>query len=335
MTERPGMSLAARSARRIRWRIEGALMAAGLNSVLQHPRTGCGVLLFHGIGDANHLPIRSRFLDPARFRTLLERLQSSCDIVPLERLFSDELAPDRFSVALTFDDGYANNLVNALPILEDLELPATFFLTAIALHGRDLLWPDVVDLAPEVVKASIVISDERWELKPRRGLVSSVTGASLKQRCKTADAPFTRAVVDHLAPIVHNGLQSERHLWRQLTVDEIRILAASKLVEVGCHGLTHTNLLAMPEERAEEELRQSRAFLEQLIDRPVTSLSWPDGAYSRDLVERAARIGFQHQAAVEYRFPEDLQDPRVIDRLVVNPFVDSGVQERALRRGRY
>ena len=335
MKKRLRTSRAARLARRIRWALEGTLITAGLDSVLQHPRTGSRVILFHGIGDATHLPIRSRFLEPARFRMLLERLQSSCDIVPLQRFFSGELSPDRFSVALTFDDGYANNLVNALPILEDLGLPATFFLTGSALHEEDMLWPEAVDLAPEVIKAPIRISEELWELKYRKGLVSSVTGAPLKQRCKTADAPFLRDVIDQLAPIVRNGLQSERHLWRQLTEDEIRTLAASESAEIGAHGLTHTSLLAMPEERCEEELRQSKHFLERLIGRPVTTLAWPDGAYSRDLVELASQIGFRHQAAVDYRYPEDTDDPRIVSRLVVNPFVGAGVQERALRRGHY
>jgi len=310
-------------------------MAAGFDPILQRPRTGSGVLLFHGIADASHLPIRSRFLKPETFKSLLGRLTSSCDIIPLGRLFSGDISPDRFSVALTFDDGYANNLINALPILEDLDLPATFFLTGSALHGEDMLWPEAVDLAPEVIKAPIRISEELWEPKYRKGLVSSVTGESLKQRCKTADAPFVRAVVDQLAPIVRKGLASERLVWRQLNENEIRTLAASPLAEIGAHGLTHTSLEAMSTSQAEEELRQSKGFLERLIGRPITTLAWPDGAYSRDLVELASQIGFRHQAAVDYRYPEDIDDPRIVSRLVVNPFIGAGVQERALRRGHY
>ncbi len=310
-------------------------MAAGFDAVLQQPRTGFGTLIFHGIADASHLPVRSRFLKPEAFKSLLKRLKSSCNIIPLGRLFSGDIPPGRFSVALTFDDGYANNLVNALPILEDLDLPATFFLTGCALHQEDILWPDAVDLAPEVLKGPIMISDELWESRSRKGLVSTVTGESLKQRCKTADAPFIRTVVHRLAPIVRSGLDSEHHLWRQLNETEIRTLAASPFVEIGAHGLTHTNLQAMSISQAEEELRQSKQFLEQVIGRPVTTLAWPDGAYSRDLVERASRIGFRRQAAVEYRHKEDLVDPGIIDRLVVNPFVGAGVQELALRRGRY
>ncbi len=43
------MSVIARVARRLRWRIEGTLMSVGLDSVMQHPKTGSGVLLFHGV----------------------------------------------------------------------------------------------------------------------------------------------------------------------------------------------------------------------------------------------------------------------------------------------
>ncbi len=310
-------------------------MSVGLDSVMQHPKTGSGVLLFHGIGDANHLPIRSRFLETARFRKLLERLQSSCEIVSLQNIFTNDLAPNRFSVALTFDDGYANNLLNALPILEDLGLPATFFLTAAALNGGDLLWPDVVDLAPMVVTRSIEISGEFWEPTPRKGLVSPVTGTPLKQRCKVADTRFNRRVVDRLAPIVRNELRTESHLWRQLTEDEICTLAASELAEIGAHGLTHCNLLTLPATEAEKELSQSKTYLEQLTGHPVDTLSWPDGEYDRNLVERASKIGFRYQAAVEYKNREDISDPGIVDRLVTNPLIGAAVQERALRRGHY
>ena len=51
----------------------------------------------------------------------------------VEKLYSGELPPR--SVAITFDDGYADNYTNALPLLKKWEIPATFFIASDYLEG--------------------------------------------------------------------------------------------------------------------------------------------------------------------------------------------------------
>jgi len=96
------------------------------------------VLCYHSIHPT--LPFASA--SPDRFRSHLEWLGETCDVVPLADVprLAREGKKGRPVVALTFDDGYRDNATYALPLLQEAGLTATFFLTVGLIEGN----PDVV-----------------------------------------------------------------------------------------------------------------------------------------------------------------------------------------------
>ncbi len=83
------------------------------------------VLLYHSISDGGDFFAVS----PGEFRRQMEYLKQQMDIVPLERAFRHAKGEQvlRNSIAITFDDGYQDFLTSALPILQELGIPATVF----------------------------------------------------------------------------------------------------------------------------------------------------------------------------------------------------------------
>ena len=76
-------------------------------------------------------------------------LKAHCVPLSLSELAEFALAgslPDN-AIALTFDDGYEDNLLDALPLLEEFEIPATFFLTTGGLARAAPYWWDVLEAA--------------------------------------------------------------------------------------------------------------------------------------------------------------------------------------------
>lgn len=69
-------------------------------------------------------------LSPELFDAHLEWLQERCSVVPLSELVAGRSEAREPRVAITFDDGYADNHTHALPLLAERDMPATFFLTA-------------------------------------------------------------------------------------------------------------------------------------------------------------------------------------------------------------
>jgi peptidoglycan/xylan/chitin deacetylase (PgdA/CDA1 family) len=82
-----------------------------------------------------------------------------------------------------------------------------------------------------------------------------------------------------------------------LTMSELQQLAMNQLIEVGAHSLTHPSLAARPASEQRAEIEESKAFLENLLQRPVTGFSYPHGSLSsltRDLVCQA---GYRYACA--------------------------------------
>jgi peptidoglycan/xylan/chitin deacetylase (PgdA/CDA1 family) len=80
-----------------------------------------------------------------------------------------------------------------------------------------------------------------------------------------------------------------------MTPEEIWNLAQSTLVEIGAHTVTHPNLASQPLAIQESEIRQSKTWLEERLNRPVTSFSYPYGGrhhYSAETVGAVRAAGF-------------------------------------------
>lgn len=92
---------------------DAAAIANGLLKV-KRPRLAKRVIAFHEVGRQN------------RFREKLEWLKQNYRVVTLAELIT-QTACERTSIALTFDDGYSCWHEKAAPVLEELRIPALFF----------------------------------------------------------------------------------------------------------------------------------------------------------------------------------------------------------------
>jgi len=108
--------------------------------------------------------------------------------------------------------------------------------------------------------------------------------------------------------------------WKLMSDADIMTASKSSLVSIGSHGYYHNNLGNIPLHDAILELKKSKEYLENLSQKPCDSLGYPDGSYTRSLIEEAFNIGFKYQlAAAGYHYPEDKSDERIEDRYGVYP----------------
>lgn len=145
------------------------------------------VLVYHTISAPIEPMEADADISPERFERHLQWLSRWRDVVPLEETLK---APtSRNLVAITFDDGYQDNLIVALPLLEKFQLPMTIFVTA-GFLGRDgyLSESELRELSqhPLVTVGAHGLwhrhfnrlnkSDARFELTESRRKLSGITG---------------------------------------------------------------------------------------------------------------------------------------------------------------
>ena len=86
-----------------------------------------------------------------------------------------------------------------------------------------------------------------------------------------------------------------RPTHRVLTADDLLALADGNLVEIGAHSVTHSRLGSLPGPTQQREIEHSKAFLEEVVERPVSSFAYPygrPGDYTCDTMRMVRAAGF-------------------------------------------
>lgn len=329
----------AKARRKVQWLVNDALFALGWRKagrLLAGP--GRRLLVYHGICPTGQPYVNGRFLTVDRFESQVRFLREHAQLVSLDDYFSGNFDPQRFAVAITFDDGYRNNLRYALPVLEKYAAPAAFFLTSSADRGADWLWTDFLDVAtlsgPEKLEIDgRVFYRKKWR---HTRFYADAAGRKLAHWARYSPWTFVQALEKaFLEAGAWRNAEALADFWQLLTPEEVRVLAASPLATIGAHGHTHQDLAVLTHEEACRELQTCKAVLEKWTGREIRALAYPFGAYTRELLDFAEKIGYSQQLASDFRYPHDRSDARLRDRLTVNPFISDNNQLVAVRKGRY
>lgn len=302
---------------------------------LLRDKPGSCILLYHGIDTVGRLDLNARFLSIDRFEQQIRYLKSHFNIVSLNDYFNDNIDSNRFNVAITFDDGYQNNLDLALPVLEHHQAPATFFLTSINSTQHSMLWPDYLDLASFYSSENIFIDNEMFF--KRRGHFINKEEQKLKTICKQKNWLYKQKIYTAFKGIdeLIEKKDSLKVYWQQLDPEAIRKLDSSPWAEIGVHGYVHDNLGHLTLEEAIDNLQKAKNYLESIVGHSIFSLAYPDGSYTRPLLDAVQKMGFKEQYAVDYLFDKDQKDKRIINRLTINPFTSLDHQIYAILTGKY
>jgi peptidoglycan/xylan/chitin deacetylase (PgdA/CDA1 family) len=259
-----------------------------------HPRSPSEavVLMYHRV--ALH---RSDGLtvSPARFEEHLLALRTHfrpLHLADLVEALADGALPPR-SVVITFDDGYLDNLVEAKPLLERYDVPATVFAVSGYVGSKRRFWWDELEricLSPPVLP-------DRLELKVRGTTRTWSILAGEERRVLYRDL---RETLSPLEEREQDELLAQLRIWAgaepparidTLSAEELGQLADGGLVEIGAHTITHPRLTAVPRERKLAEIRGSVRQLEELLGRNVRLFSYPFGAHDRKTVACVREAG--------------------------------------------
>lgn len=231
---------------------------------------------------------------PRGLERQLWALRRFATVVPaeaaLQRLVEGRPLP-RSAVALTFDDGYADNLELVAPLLERLGLPATFFLIPGLLSRSLFAWWETLGWAfARTSRASLEWEGVRHPLGSvrERALAHELVAAALKRRDRQARERDVAELVALLAPV---GEPPGPELF--LGWSGARALVARGHA-VGSHSSFHAILAQEAEQAQRSDLLESRRDLEAGLDVPVPLLAYPNGTsadYDAGTLRAAAAAG--------------------------------------------
>jgi peptidoglycan/xylan/chitin deacetylase (PgdA/CDA1 family) len=298
---------------------------------------GCRMLIYHGICLKDHTKFNPIFLKYGTFEEHLRFYRKYFNVLSLDDYFNSKFSKDKFNICITFDDGYANNHKYVLPLIKKYQLPAAFFITAIRDAGYDILWNDFLWLIQKYGPKEISYKSERFYKGVYSRYISAESGLSLAEILRSGGYDVKAEMMKLMYPLVpfRESNVDDADYWLQMTGEQIRELGSSPLVTIGSHACYHNDLTRISLKDAEDELRRSKQFLENTIDKQINSLAFPYGAYTRDLVGAAGHAGYKQLLAMDFHSEEDRRDRAMRERFTVNPFLSPVNQMHATIAGSY
>lgn len=280
------------------------------------------VLLYHRVTtlacDSQALAVT-----PTHFRAHLRWLKTCAEIHAFD---ADWPSTGRPGVVITFDDGYADNLTEALPILEAEGVPATFFVTSGAIDSAEEFWWDELErrvLLGSGHPASFTFTDDSgrcWQADTGTPAARQCLYERLHQHIRRGSLARRTALLAAVRAWSQASDAGPRTGYRSLSRTELRQLAGSALVVIGGHTIHHHPLSRLDASQQAAEIEGSLHQLEAWTDRPVRVFSYPFGGrcdYDHRTVRLCREAGLRRTASNFPALARPWTDSHQIPRLLV------------------
>ncbi len=261
------------------------------------------------------------------------------------------------SVAITFDDGYVDNLTTALPLLEKRDVPATVFILTSTIGAEREFWWDALARVflttpslPRVLELEFAGETRRWDLGDGAECAPGELRTFRDWRIKRDGPghPRDRTLGEVWLTLFRSPRDVTEDLFAQvvawagvdragsrdahpMTASELDRLCASDLIEIGGHTMRHPPLDTLTPEEAEREIAGGRRDLSEMIGRDIATFAYPFGRCGGRVPDIVRDAGFSAACTAAQFLAVGKVDPYRIPRLIMRDW-DGDTLARMLRQ---
>jgi peptidoglycan/xylan/chitin deacetylase (PgdA/CDA1 family) len=262
---------------------------------LKHDRfPGVAVLCYHGVRprDGARMDFAGLHVTVDELDAHCRLLRETCNPISLDdwrrALGGGRPLPPR-PVLVTFDEGYATLLTEALPVVQRHDIPIVAFVWSDPVEQRSLAWYDAV------VRARSEDEVERMKRLPYEEWRRRWTPHTIRATDTDPCAPLSPA--------------------------QVRWLAAAPNVEIGGHTASHPILAQAAPEQQRDEIERNKSLLEGWVGRPVRAFAYPNGQpgddYTPETVKLVEELGFDFAFTSRHGFAASSEPPLERSRLLM------------------
>jgi peptidoglycan/xylan/chitin deacetylase (PgdA/CDA1 family) len=253
-----------------------------VTGILRRARSKPGVLIlmFHKINnESDLLPLT---LNVDLFEELILEINENFEIITVDSIGSiipgnsDPLNTKGLKIALTFDDGYEDNYINAYPILKTHNIPATIYLSTDHIIGRKVFWYE------QIIHALLTSEESVIDLSDL-GYGSHLLDSHVRRKNSILYLNSILKILDEnerskiaLNILERSGTKNTFIPSKMLDWDSIREMSKNGIT-FGSHTLSHPILSRETRDRVRKEVTMSKQLIENEIHKPVFSFAYPNG----------------------------------------------------------
>lgn len=267
------------------------------------------VLMYHRVCDIETDPWQLA-VSPNNFESQIKALKKNFNVLPLsdlvEQLPVGKIEPN--SIYLTFDDAYRDNYLNARPVLEKYNCPATFFIPTHFIGKQQLFWWDELEsifLHTQNLPASLTFSigEDVYSFQIESEPLTEEVRLKQQAWIWPANPPSNRCklylkIWELLRPLPHTKIVEVIDSIRQwgdyspsqssenyaMSNDELEVLANNKLFSLGIHTMTHPALASHSKAIQSAEIVGSKDYLISRGFPQVNAVAYPYGNYNNETI---------------------------------------------------
>lgn len=303
----------------------GGMAAVGATRARRQQQGRLRVLMYHGVVPRVGGPAAfgNLFLGAEAFERQMRYLQRSCRPVSLEEVLTalEQRRPfPEGAVLVTFDDGYANVLTTALPILRAHGIPAVAFVSAGLVGQGSGQWFDVLRvLVARCARERAVVElgdgcrlDGERIQDPERaflGWCASIERLPALQADRVMERLVALGREERLPASYPEFALAGWEAWRRACADG--------LLDVASHGMQHSDLTSLPPEACVHALAESKQLVERELSRPCRVVAYPYGRWNAAVAEAARAAGYRCAMTAADGVNDAQADPFALRRTMI------------------
>lgn len=295
------------------------------------PNNSISIFLFHGIINKNsksntvtnynnkHLPVN-------KFQSFLREISKFSEPVSMDEVFEiivkkKKLKKKKF--AITFDDGFENNLTIASPILKKLNIPYTIYITTEFVNNNSMSWIDYIDYAVDKTKKKIIKIIElnkTFSIKTREEKIFFLNKIrSFIKLNKTIDPyKFSKKLCKKLEI---NVFPIYDDIYKKLNWNQVKKLSRSNLCIIGGHSHSHKILGYLKNSELKNEINKSCNLLKRNLGFDVKHYSYPEGfkkSYSIKVIKMLQKKKIKCCPTALLGFNNEKSNPFLLKRIGID-----------------
>lgn len=242
------------------------------------------VLMYHRINDEVGQKLSGLTVNVSNFEKQLLYYKEKFQIL---RLDEDWTSLKKTGIVITFDDGYADNFINALPLLEKYQIPATIFVTTLNINSNEEFWWDRLVFDYSNCKESFYLPNQSDKILKSNSSYKDITNFVHGMQNEDKEEWFLAFENINNIPFFH------REAYRSLTNLELKLLSEHPLIALGIHTHNHYSLGTLSYEKQKQELSFSIEKLKELTTKTIKYLALPHGSYNTDTLKIAEELNLE------------------------------------------
>lgn len=264
---------------------------------------GLAIFLFHGVIEKSEYAVRNytkKHLEKDFFIELMKGLRGGGHLMTIDEVVRhcrEHIPFPERAYAITFDDGFENNYSVVAPVLEDLKIPATFYVTTDFVDRNAMSWIDRIEYCLESAGRGVLRLPWRgtsWEFSTTQEKIKILE--DIRKHVKEDDSinqnTFVRDIFSQCN--ITEIESSDDPLDRKMGWAQVRALSDNPLFTVGGHSHRHAILSFLSSDDLENEVRTSVDLLKTHAGINPIHYSYPEGlahCYSDEVITTLKKYG--------------------------------------------